>query len=167
MGRALGDTRWFEPRIQAVHAQIAFHRFTVVGIFHRDIPGAGFGAGFTANTLFLVNVDDAIIALNHCLGRTNRNAERFQTMTAGGKNDFGLGYPAHLLQRCTADVTEKRTDGKLLVGLAMYLTAVAGDASTGVELDHVIFHSSILLLVLRILFLTWTKTSQRLTPPPA
>lgn len=154
MGRALGNTCRFEPRIQAIHAEVAFHRLAVVRIFHRNIPGAGCLTGHTANTFFLVNEDYAIITLNHCICWTDRNTERLLAVAAGGKDDFRFGNPADFLERGAGDIAEKGTHGQLLVDLAMHLAAVAGNTSAGIEMNHIFFHSSILLLVLRMLFLT-------------
>ena len=154
MGGALGNTCRFEPRIQAIHAEVAFHRLVVVRIFHRNIPGAGCLTGHTANAFFLVNEDDAVITLNHCLCRTDRNTEWLFAMAAGGKNDFRFGNAAYFLERGAGNIAEKGAHGQLLVGLAMDLAAVAGNTSAGVEMNHIFFHSSILLLVLRMLFLT-------------
>lgn len=167
MGRAFGYACRFQAGIQPIHTEIAFYGIAVIGIFHRNIPGTGFRAGHAANAFFLVNVDDTVISLNHGLGRADRHTERFFAMAASCKNDFGFGNATYHLQRGAADIAEKGADGQLLVGLAMHLTTMAGDASTGVEMNHIFFHRSILLLVLRMLFLTWTKTSHRLTPPPA
>jgi hypothetical protein len=167
MGGAFSDTGWFETRIETIHAEITFYGFAVIRILYWNIPGACCFAGHATYAFSLIDVDDSVFALNHCIRRTNRYTQRVVAVAASAEDDFGFWYASHHFQWGAANVAEERADRQVFVHLAVYLTTMAGYASFGVEVDHIFFHSSILLLVLRILFFTWTKTSQRLTPPPA
>jgi len=167
MGGAFGYTGGFEPRIQSLHAEITFHcgfRFRIV---FRNLPGTDSLAGHAPYTFFLIDIYYRILAFDHCVGRANSYTEGFFTVVAGLKDKFRPNNTCNLFRRCVAYLAEDGAYLQTLVGFAMHLTSMTTDAPAAVEMDHIFFHSSTLLFGLRMLFLTWTKTSQRLTAPPA
>ena len=132
MGGAFCHTGRFHPCIHPIHAIIAFYRLVGVRVHLRNIPGTGPGAGHAADAFFLVNIDYAIVSLDHCIGGTDGDTERVVAMVAGTERKFGFRYPFHRFKRFMAYFTEKRADGQLFVGLAVDLTAMTANTTPGV-----------------------------------
>jgi hypothetical protein len=126
MGGAFGNTCRFESGIEAVHTEITFYRFAVIGILYWNIPWTCLPAGHATDTFFLVDVDDTVGTLDHGIGWADRHTQRIVTVAAGAEGDLGSRHPTDHFQGRTADVTEERANRQILVDLAMNLTAMTG-----------------------------------------
>ncbi len=167
MGGAFGHTGGFESRIQSLHAEITFYCGLRFRIVFRNLPGTDSLAGHAPNTFFLININYRILTFDHCFGRANSHAKWFFAVTARLKDKFRPDNACDFFRRGVAYLAEDGTYLQTLVGFAVHLASVTTDTPAAVKMDHIFIHSSTLLFGLRMLFLTKTKTSQRLTAPPA
>jgi len=88
MGGTRTDAGWFQSCVDTIVTEIAFHGFTGQQILDGNLPGAGTSAGHAANARVTVNVNNAILALDHCPRGADINAERFFAVTAGIKGEI-------------------------------------------------------------------------------
>ncbi len=154
MSGTFGDACRFQAGVETVHAEITFNCLAVVRILNRNLPWTGALAGHAADAGLLVDIDNTVVTFAHCSRRADRQAEGGVTVTTGAEGELHSRNSTDLFQRGGADFAQKRTNRQIFIGFTMNLAAVAADASAGIEVDHIVFHSSTLLLGLRILLRT-------------
>ena len=127
LGGADGDAGRLEAHIQAVRAQVALLRRVVLGVDEDRVIRAGGHACLAADADALVEVDDAVLAPEHGLGRACRHARRVLALVAPGH----LERPSDLREYPDVhglDVGPGHPDRHLVLALARGGARMAPDA---------------------------------------
>ena len=132
LDRADDDAGRLHPHVDAVRAEVALLRRVVLGVDEDRVVGAGGDARLAPDARLLVEVDDAVLALEHRARRAGGHARRVDALVAAGD----LEVAAHLGEEADVDglhVGARDADGHLVLRLARRRAGVAADAALLVD----------------------------------
>jgi hypothetical protein len=133
LGDTLGDTGWFKPLINTIHAIVAFNHLATVRIPLGGTPGARRHTGLAAYAKGCIHEYDAVLGpFLHGPGRAGGYAPGFFTVKTGHENVGRARQVVDHFRPHGNDLSRPGTHGQVLVGLAVHFTAVAPNATFGV-----------------------------------
>ena len=132
LGRAHGDARGFEADIESVGAHVALLGRVILGVDEDGVVRTSRHTGLATDADGLVEVDDAVLALEHGLSRTRRDARCIGALIAAGD----LEGPPNLREDSDVDRLDVGTghaQRNLVLALTGCRARVAADASALVK----------------------------------
>ena len=127
------DAGRFEIGLDAMRAEVAFGGRAGFGVNVKRVVGAGLHAGLASDTAAVVEINDAVVALEQRAGRANLDARRLLAMVASHHAEMAAGVGEGTLLD-VLDPGAKDADRDLVLILAGNRAGVTSDAS--VLVDH-------------------------------